>query len=43
MVLFAIVNVTIFLILGGHAAWTDISDDHTHGELPMLSQRFELS
>ncbi len=41
MVLFAVVNVTIFLLLGGLAARTDISDDHTHGELPVLSQRFE--
>jgi hypothetical protein len=42
LVLFAVVNVTIFLILGGHATRTDISDGHTHGELPVLSQQFEL-
>ena len=28
MVLFAVMNVTIFLILGGLAPWTDVSDDH---------------
>lgn len=41
MILFAVVNVPIFLIRGGFAARTDLSDDHTHGELPVLSQRFE--
>lgn len=41
MVLFAVVNVTICLILGGHVRRTDISDDHTHDELLALSQRFE--
>jgi hypothetical protein len=40
MILFAVVNVTIFLERGGLAARTDRSDDHTHGELPVLSQRF---
>ena len=28
MVLFAIVNVAIFLELGGLAPWTDVSDNH---------------
>ena len=28
MVLFAVVNVTIFLVLGGLTLWADISDDH---------------
>jgi hypothetical protein len=28
MVLFAIVNVAIFLKLGGRALWTDVSDNH---------------
>ena len=28
MILFAVVNVTIFLILGGLAPWTHVSDDH---------------
>jgi hypothetical protein len=41
MILFAVVNVTVLLIFGGFATWTDISDDHTHGKLPVLSQRFE--
>lgn len=41
MVLLAVVNVTIFLIREGLATRTDLSDDHTHGELPASSQRFE--
>jgi hypothetical protein len=41
MILFAVVNMTVLLIRGGLAARTDLSDDHTHGELPVLSQRFE--
>ena len=28
MILFAVVNVPVFLKLGGLALWTDISDDH---------------
>jgi hypothetical protein len=28
MVLFAMINVTIFLILGRLAPWTDLADDH---------------
>jgi hypothetical protein len=41
MILFAVVNVTVLLICVGLAARTDVSDDHTHGELLVLSQRFE--
>ena len=41
MVLFAVVNVPIFLVRGGFATRTDLSEDHTHGELPVLSQRFD--
>ena len=41
MILFAVANVTVLLIRGRLAARTDLSDDHTHGELPVLSQRFE--
>ena len=41
IILFAVVNVTVLLIYGGLAARTDLLDDHTHGELPVLSQRFE--
>ena len=28
MVLFAVVNVTVFLVLGGLTPWADVSDDH---------------
>jgi len=41
MILVAVMPVTILLIGGGHAARTARSDDHTDGELPALSQRFE--
>ena len=30
MVLFAIVNVTIFLVFGGLAPWTHVSNDHSY-------------
>ena len=41
VVLFAVVDVTVLLIFGGLATRTDITDDHTHGELPLSGKRFE--
>jgi hypothetical protein len=31
VVLFAVVNVTVFLVFGGLASWADVADDHRHG------------
>ena len=39
MILFAVVNVAVLLIFGGLSTRTDISDDHPHGELPMVESR----
>jgi hypothetical protein len=42
VVLLAMVNVAVLLIGGGLTTRTDVSAGHSHGELPVLNQRFEL-